>query len=187
MPPRKASAGPRPFEATRRCTVCGETKPLDDAHWSRSQWRRADGSIGRGPFVTRCKRCNLARVKQHAADKKTRKQAGRPPPAPIQKALKSLPLPKVEKPTFRGTLQAKAEAQWPKIAEQMIGMAAKGDKVMIKLVAAYVLGVPREASEDDGPTEFWSALLARAGQPDAGAEPDLGAAPVDLVPGDRQG
>ena len=175
------------YEHERVCQDCGETKPLTEEYWSRNRWRRKDGTVSRGSYQRVCKKCNLAKVQKYEKHKESRKARGLPPPAPIERALRGMPLPKPDKPSFRAVLQAKAEAEWPRIAERMIKLASGGDKMMIKLVAAYVLGVPREASEDDGPTEFWHALLARAGLPDGGQSPDVGSAALDLEPGDGPG
>jgi hypothetical protein len=166
----------------RRCRTCGAEKPWTQEYFKRRSRRRKDGSRIETAWFLDCNACELQRIRDHAAQKRAMQQAGITPPPPVAKALGSLTLPKPTRPDFRTVLQTKAQAKWPQIAGRMVDAAAKGDKAMIKLVAAYILGTPREATEDNGPTEFWHTLLARASERGAGPDPDLDAADDDPAP-----
>jgi hypothetical protein len=170
---------------TRYCKACGQDKPWTEDYFGRRFGKRKDGSKTLGAWYTECRHCRGQKILawSKAKDQERRAlKAGKLPDPPVAKALGTLALPKPQAPSFRTVLQTKAERKWPMIAQRMVDSAAAGDKNMIRLVAAYILGTPREATEDNGPTEFWHALLASAGQRDPGATPDLGTEESDLEP-----
>jgi hypothetical protein len=184
---RETHPGSEAFSAPMRsCRTCGAEKPWTRDYYGRRRMKRKDGSVYDGAWFLDCKTCETQRqlrgIEKKKAERAAEKARGGPPP-PVAKALGSLPLPAPTKPNFRAVLEKKAEAKWDKLASKMVETAlgsGKDSTAMLKLVAAYMLGTPREASEDDGPSEFWHALLASAGQRHAGTDPDLGAAGADL-------
>src|SRR3954453_3622299 len=158
----------------RRCRTCGETKPWTTEHFERRTERRKDGTVAERSWQLDCRPCRLAALAQRRTAAAARRKAGLAATPPVAKALGTLALPKLARPSLRTILQQAVEPEWPKIAKHMAKQAAGGDKTMIKLVTAYMLGTPREAADDNGPTEFWHALLAHAStrDPDADGDPE---------------
>src|SRR4051794_20862860 len=142
----------------RRCRTCGEAKPFTRDYYERRTEKRKDGSLAERAWYLDCRTCRKAGLAQRRTAAAARRKAGLAATPPVAKALGTLALPKPSKPSFRAVLEAKAEANWDKLADKMVKTALGNDKdsaAMLKLVAAYVLGTPREAAEDNGPTEFW--------------------------------
>jgi len=160
----------------RHCKLCGQDKP-----WTENHWKRGSGGRGWRPY---CRPCDLARVKPYGDRRKADKKAGRAPTPPVVRALERVPLPaKPAKPSLRTILEAEAEQNYERLAKKLVKTAlgeGKDAAAALKLVFSYILGTPREASEDQGPTEFWHALLADARQLHAGTGTDVGTATADL-------
>lgn len=170
----------------RRCRTCGAEKPFTDAYYGRRVEKRRDGSTYPGTWFLDCRVCEGQRAHRNGLRKQAERRGEIAATPPVAKALKTLPLPPPPaRPSLRSELERQAAAQHEKLAAKMLKLAlgdGKDAAAMLKLVSAYLMGTPREASEDNGPTEFWHALLASASQRDPGADPDLDAAGADLEP-----
>jgi hypothetical protein len=182
------------FGRMKTCKHCGESKPLTEEHFHQ-QWRVIKSGERRSHgWNTVCKPCSKAKFQAYwdgrkAADKQAAKE-GRAPTPPVVRALNrvapsTLNVPK--KPNLRAILEAEAEANYEKLAKKLVKQAlgeSKESAGALKLVFSYILGTPKEASDDHGPTEFWHSLLASARAVHAGSQTDLDPPDGDLADGE---
>jgi hypothetical protein len=119
---------------------------LDGAYYYHDRSRR-DG------WSRQCKACARGEPGPAKAAARARRRAGAR--APEGTAL--LPFPEraaPSRPSFREVVEREAERQWPKLARKFVGLAAAGDKAMVRLLMAYLLGKPAEAPEDEDSEKF---------------------------------
>jgi hypothetical protein len=158
-----------PSSPARTCRKCGVEKPLARPHFYPDASRR-DG------WSRVCSAC----LKDASRTARARRKAQ--PPTPPLLAELAAQLPRTpSKPSFRAQLEEAAGKRFPKLAEKTVELALAGDRQMLRLVMAYMLGTPREAADDDGPGEYFRAIFAAAqtvapasmpARLDAAADPD---------------
>jgi hypothetical protein len=182
-----------PLGRTKVCKICGETKPLTTEYFRQQVRPNKAGQPRIHGWDTTCKPCSKQRLKTYFAGRREQdKQAakeGRGPMPPVVRALRAaapaLQAPK--RPNLRAILEAEAEQNYERLAKKLVKQAlgeSKESAGALKLVFSYILGTPKEASDDHGPTEFWHSLLASARAEHAGQQTDLGPPDGDLADGE---